>query len=97
MVCLKSSKSRPCSRVRLFLSNDSGELQPGKRSVRRGLGALTDHLDELQRQLTETVSERDEKRHDLDNSLSQLADLKRSRLLKVGRLLRRIAGLPMPY
>ena len=61
------------------------------------VGALTDRLEELQRQLAATVCERDEKRHDLNNSLSQLAELKRSRLLKVGRLLRRIARLPMPY
>jgi hypothetical protein len=42
-------------------------------------------------------NERDELQHALNYALYQLADLKRSRLLKVGRLLRRIAGLPIPY
>ncbi len=60
-------------------------------------GALTSRLDELQRELAKTVRERDETRYELDNALSQLTGLKRSRLLKIGRLLRRIAGLPMPY
>jgi hypothetical protein len=59
--------------------------------------ALTGRLDELQRQLAVIARERDEARYDLDNAHSQLAELKRSRLLKVGRLLRRIAGLPVPY
>jgi hypothetical protein len=35
--------------------------------------------------------------HKLAKTARDLAQLKRSRLLKVGRLLRRIAGLPMPY
>jgi hypothetical protein len=72
-------------------------LQREVGSLDHKVGALTDRLDELQRQLTETARERDEKGHDLDNALSQLAELRRSRLLKVGRLLRRIARLPMPY
>src|SRR5262249_13653305 len=72
-------------------------LQREVSSLDHKVGALTDRLEELQRQLAATVCERDEKRHDLNNSLSQLAELKRSRLLKVGRLLRRIARLPVPY
>jgi hypothetical protein len=35
--------------------------------------------------------------HKLAKTARELTQLKRSRLLKVGRLLRRIAGLPMPY
>jgi hypothetical protein len=86
-------------------------LQREVEFLERKVGALTDRLDELHRELAKTMRERDETRqdlnnarcerdttaHDLDNALSQLAQLKRSRLLKLGRLLRRIAGLPMPY
>jgi septal ring factor EnvC (AmiA/AmiB activator) len=61
------------------------------------VGALTSRQDELQRELAKTMRERDETRYDLDNALSQLAELRRSRLLKIGLLLRRIAGLPIPY
>jgi hypothetical protein len=73
------------------------ELAKAVRERDETVGALTSRLDELQRELAKAVRERDETRYDLDNALSQLAELKRSRLLKVGRLLRRIAGLPMPY
>jgi len=61
------------------------------------VGVLTSRLDELQRKLAWAVRERDETRCELDNALAQLTGLKRSRLLKIGRLLRRIAGLPIPY
>ena len=73
------------------------ELAKTVRERDETVGALTGRLDELQRELAKTVHERDEMQYDLGNALSQLAELKRSRLLKVGRLLRRIAGLPMPY
>jgi hypothetical protein len=56
-----------------------------------------DRLDKLNRELAKSARERDDTRHDLDIVLSQLTELKQSRLLKVGRLLRRIAGLPTPY
>jgi hypothetical protein len=53
---------------------------------------------DLDARFAETAeSECDEMQRALDNALAQLVDLKRSRLLKVGRLLRRIAGLPIPY
>jgi hypothetical protein len=61
------------------------------------VNSLKNRLDEVHREFAKTVSERDVTRIDLDHALSQLVHLKRSRLLKVGRLLRRIAGLPMPY
>jgi len=54
-------------------------------------------VETLKRELAKTVRERDEIRYDLENSLSKLAELKRARLLKIGGLVRRIAGLPMPY
>jgi len=59
--------------------------------------SLKNRLDELHRELAKSVSERDETRSALDKALSQLVHFKRSRLLKVGRLLRRIAGLQVPY
>ena len=43
------------------------------------------------------LTERENLQQELANTYSQLAQLKRSRFLKVERLLRRIAGLPMPY
>jgi hypothetical protein len=73
--------------------------------------ALTNRLDELQRELANAVRQRDDvvrqhddvvRKHDdvvrqRDDLLCQSAVLKRSRLLKLGRLLRRIAGSPIPY
>ena len=58
------------------------------------VGMLTGRLDELQYQLAVTARERDETVAALRN---HMAVLKRSRLLKIGRLLRRIAGRPIPY
>jgi hypothetical protein len=58
------------------------DLQQQVATVAHKAGALTVRVDELQRELAEAVRERDE--------------LKRSRLLKVGRLLRRIAGRAAP-
>jgi hypothetical protein len=55
---------------------------------------LRERIDALHRQLAAAECERDELR---DSALAQQAHMKRSRLLKIGRLLRRIAGLPMPY
>ena len=59
--------------------------------------SLKNRLDEMHREFAKTVSERDETRINLDDALSQLAQLKRSRLLKLGRLLRRMIGFPVPY
>jgi uncharacterized protein YlxW (UPF0749 family) len=46
-----------------------------------------DHLQRQIRSLEALVADRN----------NQLADLKRSRLLKIGRLLRRLVGLSAPY
>lgn len=76
------------------------------------VAALTGRLDELQSRLDVTERERDETVVAHRDNLAALQDqlvtaasennelrttLKRSRLLKVGRLLRGIAGLPIPY
>jgi hypothetical protein len=81
--------ARECDETRQDLQNAL--------SLEHKLGALLGQLDESRRELAETARERDETRHDLENAFVQLAEVKRSRLLKVGRLLRRIAGLPTPY
>jgi hypothetical protein len=62
--------------------------------MRRELEA---RLAETNDSLTTKASECDGMRRALNDASAQLANLKRSRLLKVGRLLRRIAGLPIPY
>jgi glycosyltransferase involved in cell wall biosynthesis len=52
---------------------------------------------ELQQRLAQSEHERDDARSAAAEAAAQLAGLQRSRLLKLGRLLRRIAGRPAPY
>jgi len=52
---------------------------------------------ELQQRLAQSEHERDDARSAAAEAAAQLAGLQRSRLLKLGRLLRRIAGRPTPY
>jgi hypothetical protein len=56
--------------------------------------ALRERIDALQRELAAAEREREELQA---IAFAQQAHMKRSRLLKFGRLLRRIAGLPLPY
>jgi hypothetical protein len=71
------------------------KLQREIESFAHKVGALTGALDQVQRELATTAGERDGARRDLGNVSFQLAELKRSRFLKIGRFLRRIAGLPI--
>ena len=79
------------------LAEVQGELATAVSERDETVNILTNRLDEAQRDLAVAVRERSETRYDLDNALSKLAELKHSRLLKIGRLLRRIARLPIPY
>jgi hypothetical protein len=64
----------------------------------RGCVARAEHeRDQARHDLRRTEHERDQARHDAAHAAAELRDLKRSRLLKVGRLLRRIARRPIPY
>jgi hypothetical protein len=59
--------------------------------------SLMKNIEEVHNKLAKAVDERDGARLMVDNAIAQLGQLRRSRLLKFGRLLRRIAGLPVPY
>jgi Glycosyltransferase Family 4 len=76
------------------LSDRLGKMDRDRTEMRRELGA---RIIESQGQLAKVVYERDQIRSDLNNARSQLANVKRSRLLSIGRLWRRIANLPIPY
>jgi protein-arginine kinase activator protein McsA len=56
--------------------------------------ALRDRIEALLQQNAKTTRERDDA---ADQALTQQAHLNKSRLLKIGRLLRRITGRPIPY
>ena len=57
------------------------------------IGQLSEQLERVQRE----AGERERLGAALAEVSGQLADLKRSRLLRWGRSLRRLAGLPVPY
>ncbi len=76
--------------------------------ARLALSKMTHEREELRRQLearqldardriAQLEYERDGLRHDLNLAAEQLAGLRRSHLLRIGRLLRRIVGLPSAY
>lgn len=94
------------------LAAQQDRLSTAARERDETVAALGDRLAALQDQLTATTRERDETVAALKDKLAALQDqlatatrqnnetanaLKRSRLLKVGRWLRRIAGRPIPY
>ena len=65
--------------------------------LQRKIATLTDRVEDVQREHTATVRDRDVTRRALDDAHSRLADLQRSRVLKIGRFLRRITGFPARY
>jgi len=76
------------------LSDRLGQRRGDRTKNRREAEA---HLIEAADQFAKVADEHDEARRELNHALAQLDSLKRSRLLKIGRLLRRMVGLPIPY
>jgi hypothetical protein len=62
-----------------------------------GVGELETRLAAIQAQLASAAGEREHLGNALADAAGQLAGLKRSRLLRLGRSLRRLARLPVPY
>jgi len=65
--------------------------------VRHDLQRAEQEREQARHDLQRTEHERDQARRDAADAIAELRDLKRSRLLKVGRLLRRMARRPIPY
>lgn len=73
------------------------QLQREMLALQSKVVELSNRPSPLNDQLTSAARERDETQRALTDAITQLNDLKRSRFLKIGRLLRRLAGLPVPY
>lgn len=65
-----------------------------RQELQRQIAAYEQNLSELGDRLEQVGVEHDEVQGELDRTRSELKGLKRSRMLKVGRLLRKIAGRP---
>jgi hypothetical protein len=70
--------------------------QTGRARIETRRDAET-HLIEAAEQFATVAYEHDDVRRQLNDALRQLDSLKRSRLLKIGHLLRRMVGLPTSY
>jgi hypothetical protein len=68
-----------------------------REDLQREIGALEARLLETRAYLARAEYERDQARRDTAQAATETRDLKRSRLLKFGRLLRRIVGRSTPY
>ena len=84
------------------------ELQARLKAVQGHLAKNTQERDEIRHALrtqrieadasfAKLAGQHEETSRALNNALTELTVLKRSRLLKLGRRLRRIAGFPVPY